>query len=422
MSKVERVGDVWRDYTEEDSFVSIQEGLATAKGAKEIAIGVADARAAISIQIVPCVVERVLYNDDDLKEHSMDGNYKYLGACSVKTPIGFELPSDWVLPASPHIKDLPIVGEAIAVINLGGQSYYMNQINFDGNVNNNAKLGAVDHGGEKLSVDLSDANLESVQQGFIPSAFPRPVDTQAGDYSIEGRYDQSLRIGRNFAQSEEDEKDAIIKLRIAYPEISHFNYMKPKKEIITEDAASIYMIRNEKINLISARTIPGINKRTGNSITPGAFGGDGKSQIMIDSDRLIFNTKAGVSNDISIFGGSDINIVSNGDTNLAGSRINLGDIDREGTDLERAVLGESLVELLYYMAVELSKVGANFAGAVGIGNIGAPTPLPQVQGEGSRLASVFGPGGRFSLQAMKRAFLSNNVYIARNVTGNESTQ
>ena len=33
-----------------------------------------------------------------------------------------------------------------------------------------------------------------------------------------------------------------------------------------------------------------------------------------------------VSNDISILGGSDINIVSNGDTNLAGSRINLGDI------------------------------------------------------------------------------------------------
>ena len=420
MSKVERVGDVWRDYTEKDSFVQVGTAFVSEQGAKEIAVGVAEALHSISIQVLPCIVERVLYDDEDLKEHSMEGNYKYIGACSVKAPIGFELPSDWVLPSNPHNKDLPIVGEAVAVINLGEQSYYTNQVNFDGNVNNNAKFGAVDPGGEKLEVDVSDSNLENIQQGFIPTAFPRPVRTQAGDYIIEGRYDQSIRIGRNFSRSEKEKKDSVLKFRIAKAEDDPKNYMRPKEEDIQDDHASIYMIKNEKINLVPARTIPNVSKRTGETITPSSIGGDGKPQIMIDSDRLIFNTKAGVRNDISIFGGADINIVSNGDTNLAGKRINLGDIDRIGTDLERAVLGESLVELLYYMAIELSKVGANFAGAVGIGNIGAPTPLPQVQGEGARLAAVFGPGGRFSLQAMKTAFLSNNVYIARNVTGSES--
>ena len=83
MSKVERVGDVWRDYTEKDSFVQVGTAFVSEQGAKEIAVGVAEALHSISIQVLPCIVERVLYDDEDLKEHSMEGNYKYIGACWI---------------------------------------------------------------------------------------------------------------------------------------------------------------------------------------------------------------------------------------------------------------------------------------------------------------------------------------------------
>ena len=189
--------------------------------------------------------------------------------------------------------------------------------------------------------------------------------------------------------------DSVIKIRIANEETDSEFAGSPKAEKINEDASSIYMTREEEVELT---VVP----KAGKDATPKKFKGP---QIILDSGTLTFNTK---DKNINMYSAAESNFISKGNANLLGSKVKIGDID--DSNLESAVCGEQLVKMLREIIVALQRFGGEVSAATGIGNIGLPVPIPGLAGAASGLNA-------FALeqteQAIKRKILSTNVKVSR---------
>ena len=85
------------------------------------------------------------------------------------------------------------------------------------------------------------------KDAFDQAELPRPVKQYPGDWAINGRNDQSIRIGK--APDTEGTSHAVMKFRIAQEEDKGKNVYMTLAADPNTDVASIYLIRNEKIKL-----------------------------------------------------------------------------------------------------------------------------------------------------------------------------
>ena len=65
------------------------------------------------------------------------------------------------------------------------------------------------------------------------------------------------------------------------------------------------------------------------------------------------------------------------------------------------------------MAINLESAGISLRDSQGIGNFGLPTVHPAENASGALISAMFGKDGRFDLQRLKEALLSQNVFISR---------
>ena len=378
--------------------IQVNEGIPNEKRVRDIALAVAESIQTVSVQTVLAEVDDVIYNEDDLTD---DLNVHYIGCIKaspvVPLPILPENGKGWIFPVDAQIKSYPIKGELVAIVNFGAQTFYYPATNVINSVNNNLRIGmtATQTKGNPVVAKV-DAFLQGLTDGFTPVKIPRPVLQFPGDWALNGRNDQSIRLGKTGGSK----TDSVIKIRIAKEETDSQFAGSPKAEKINEDASSIYMTREEEVELT---VVP----KAGKDATPKKFKGP---QIILDSGTLTFNTK---DKNINMYSAAESNFISKGNTNLVGSSVKIGDVD--DSNLEPAVCGDQLVNLLREIIVALQRFGGEVSAATGIGNIGLPVPIPGLAGSASALNA-------FALEKtkeeIKRQILSTNVKVSRSTKSN----
>ena len=284
---VERIGGVWIDKVKKLKPVEFTDSLVSEKRARDISLEIVEKLKTASIQIISAEVISAIYNENDV--NSTPGvDARNIGCVQVKCFPGFTLPTEWVYPLEGNIKKYPVIGELVAILCIGPQAFYFNPINIRRSVNNNSVIGITDTAGKKLEYDSN--SMKEILKGFVPDA-GRPTRQIAGDVVIDGRTRQSIKLGVNDAGKVNS--GPVIKLRIANPDKDATKAYIPRDEDIKLDASSIYLTYNEEIQLSPARNV-------NETITPSKHSG---KQVLIDSDKIVFNTKNGDKNNIGIYSG-----------------------------------------------------------------------------------------------------------------------
>lgn len=375
--------------------VTVNEGLPTEKRVRDIANDLIASNKSISIQTVLAEVKGVIYNEKDLENVGLENPF-YIGAIKASPLVPFNIMPEngkgWILPVNSAVRDYPVIGELVSIINLGAQTFYHGPINVSNSVNQNMKVGISSNPTDgTIKYNQLEAYLKSKEGGFSVNPFPRPVKQFAGDWAINGRNDQSIRIGKN----EDTEREAVIKIRIAEEEEESDFLYDPLPENIDEDVASMYFIRDGSLSLNTIPTAP-------NAIETEYIG----PLIVLDSDQLLFNSKEG--GNISILSGNDNTLVSVKNTNIIGQNVFLGDIEKE--NIQPAVLGDQLVGYLHEVFQQIISAMNQIQGATGVGNLGMPVPIP------GAMAAAAGLSAYLSAQTkdgMKTRLLSKNVKISK---------
>ena len=384
--------DVQGVYTEKvsrNSKVQIKNQIPTEKRVRDITQEILDATQTVSLQIVTAEVVEVVSDPE-----SVNLPVAYQGCIRVDTG-GVDFPilptnsKGYVKPLTAFVSQYPVLGEFVSIINLGGFSFYFNPVNFYNNPNNNMLKG--------LTSNPEDGSLDQKKGAASTGEFepnigsPRPVKFFPGDITINGRNDQSIRIGK----TKESKKDSVIKLRIADEDNKPENLLSPREENINLDVSSIYMTRSEKVDL---NVVPFAQDITSEDLTGG--------QILLDSKSITFNYKEG--GDIRVFSGRNINIVGKGQANIIGLSVNIGDsLDQ---NLQPAVLGDQLVKFLVNILNQLNSFGGQIMAATGTGNIGIPVPVFGAMSAGAGLQSGTAV---WTESVLKDFLLSKNVKVSR---------
>ena len=357
----------------------------------------------VTVQSVIAEVVDVVMDENDLDGE--DVTPLYIGCIKVNTgsvpfPILPKDESGWVFPLDSQVKCYPVPGELVAVINYGNQTYYFQPLNIKNSVNNNIELGmmATSNDGRPTA-----KNIKEYTKNFDRKIVTRPVKNFPGDWAVNGRNDQSIRIGTDLITNTDtvpSSDNAVIKMTISSPEENSRNALLPRKENINSDPASLWMSRNETVKL-------NIEPSVGENFTPAELQG---SQIVGNSDRITFNTRAtGNSGQINLFAGNTANVFAKNNTNVVGKNVLIGDV--ESGNLQSAVLGENLVTLMHQLFQQLQSFANQLTSATGVGNIGGPVPLPAVMGGAAGLAGYTGTAGQ--KQQLENLLLSKNVKVSK---------
>jgi len=284
-------------------------------------------------------------------------------------------------PLLPYLKNYPLVNELVLLFLLPNkdidknsnikQYYYLNPIA----VWNNQHINGYPNTLKKSTTQSTERkSYQEIEQGqtrksteeeveysynsplvggtFVEKANIHPILPFAGDIITEGRWGNSLRLGsttkvqdstytNNWSNNGENGNPITI-LRNGQPLDSSSEGWIPVVEDINKDLSSLYLTSNQQIPLKSEfRSYPAIK-----NIIPETIGSYIGSQVILNSDRLIFNTKAdsiiiNSQQSIAVSAIGDIGIYSrdNEVTLQSKKRVNLG----EANASQSVMLGDNFI-------------------------------------------------------------------------------
>ena len=259
----------------------------------------------------------------------------------------------WIQPMDANIKQYPLIGEYVIVGRYLGRYYYAQTINMLGSPNSNSYPG---YSGDKASLTDNTirrhAHNRSVEVGatktpnkaasgeftvgdpFVPNPLIRQLQPSFGDVIFNGRLGQSIRFGSNPDTLEPNIliragqlTDAEAFGKTADVDDLKNNANKPVTEDINADGSSLWITSDQEVPLEVAIE---------SDLTPTI---DGK-QIILNSDRLLFNAKNG--GDIFCYSANDINFIATTQIVVESPKILLGNVEAT----EPVVKGQVLVDLL----------------------------------------------------------------------------
>ena len=293
-------------------------------------------------------------------------------------------------PFFPQFKTYPLVNEIVYLIKLpnsdiGNQTssesyYYLNSISIWNHPHHNAYPNLVKEtelspsqqkdyqdieGGSvrRVTDESTEIQLNSPEIGgtFVEKPNIHPVLPFAGDNIMEGRFGNSIRLGntsksksilyKNNWSGTGQNGDPITILRNGQPMDAGEEGWFPIIENINKDLSSIYLTSYQSIPLKSDFTsYPALSK------SPTSLGAYNRSQVIINSGRLVFNTNMdsiilNSKKSISLSSIEDIGLYSkNGNVTLNGKNIRIGDINAE----QSLVLGDVFMEQFKQLLISLS--------------------------------------------------------------------
>ena len=299
-------------------------------------------------------------------------------------------------PLIPYTKSYPLVNELVLLffvpdsnVNLNSNTkkyFYINPISIWNNHHLNAypnlnatpqvqasqqkSYQAIEQGQTRKSTkEEVDYNYNSpfTEGTFTEKSNIHPLLAFAGDIITEGRWGNSIRFGstaktsnilyNNNWSSTGENGNPITILRNGQPtDASEEGYL-PIIENINKDLSSIYLTSNQSIPLSSSIT----NNPTISNNIPESVGSYQGSQVIINSDRLVFNTKADsiILNSQSTISLTSVNTTGiysqEGDVVLqsAKNNIRLGDAKAS----QSVVLGDTFLDDLADLLRKLQTLG-----------------------------------------------------------------
>jgi hypothetical protein len=283
--------------------------------------------------------------------------------------VGKELGKDeqsllWAFPSNSEFIKFPIRGEIVEVVSYFQRYFYLRILNYFNKVNNNS-IPKISDSDVKQTSDNSK-NYNKVQQYNIPnknsnngldSSFKdnnskiKSIQPKEGDILIQGRFGNVIKIGSI-------NKFPNIKLIVGQDDsVTNDNNISHYLENINKNKSSIWISSDEDINLNPITKGKSYYVKSAKNF-PERFD---KNQIIINSDRIIWNSKL---NENMIFANKGIILNTNGyiaidslddigisslsnieiesvNTNINSKKVNIG----KNAD-QSLVLGDRLVELL----------------------------------------------------------------------------
>ena len=259
-------------------------------------------------------------------------DYSFLGGVKgrfVNSELGKNIDSLFdYKPLNPNFQSTPVVGEIVIGVKYLDQRFYTTQINLFGNPNFNTQHG-ISIGKKKDTLtstegitDLPNSDDRGIETGhyFKRADDARRLLPNEGDVIIEGRFGNSIRIGSDIRNENEDSPNMIIS-------VGHTiegDTKVPIEEKIDTDGSSIYMTTNQELK-------PTLGAES--KLIPSPY--DGK-QIFLNSDRIILNTKEG--GDILFSSNKNVGVSAVGEVVIEAPTIKIGGVDAT----EPIVLGDTL--------------------------------------------------------------------------------
>ncbi len=329
------------------------------------------------------VVDIIL--DDQHPNFKANGGWGGVGTIYIdNVELGSNIKSNLTAsPLLPYLKNYPLVNEFVLLFRLPNKQvlqnsniteyYYLNPISIWNNQHLNAfpnldnspqvqpsqnkTYQAIDQGQTRKSSDEElnyDYNSPLIGGTFVERSNIHPLLAYAGDIITEGRWGNSIRFGstvksknilynNNWSDTGENGEPITI-IRNGQPEDSSDIGYLPIIEDINKDLSSIYLTSNQTIPLNTNIT----NNPTFGGNSPKSINLYDKSQIILNSNRLVFNSKLdsillNSEKSISITSIESIGIYSqDGDITLQSGKNNvkLGD----STASESLILGDTFID------------------------------------------------------------------------------
>lgn len=305
-------------------------------------------------ELEPVEVLNVFLNAEDLPK----GDYSYVGAIKGRYIVSEQgkprYNCGYFKPLHPNIMTYPLRGELVVGVEFRNERYYFNTINLFGNPNLNVLPGISD----------LKRKLKNFFSGiyFKKSKDARKLTPYEGDTIIEGKFQNSIRLGSN--QYNDKEVSPNIKMSVGHlingdtdkqkeGPYGDGKREKPIYENIDDDGASLYLVTNEKLIFT-----PGVVSEVDGVGGEETFG----KTILLDSDRIIFNTKNNGS--IGLLSNNNISIAAAEQVVIETPSSKLGSVDAE----EPQVLGQVLVDKIQALVDAIGNV------------VGIPTPTGPTAG------------------------------------------
>ncbi len=251
----------------------------------------------------------VILNEDELpeKEDGSDKDWEKFGnivARKVNSERD-EKPETLtpIRPLDPFKYSYPLRGEYVIVVTYNGEQFYINNVNFFGDPNN-----SVSPGGSGAQDE------DSVDEFFIYEHFEIDQDIRRlwpyqGDNIIQGRWGNSIRLGSHIIpgshgdDTEKPDSPNILLRTGQLVDASKFGKngvvqnlkdteKKPVEEDINSDGSSIWMTTDQSVKL-DIKNTNALSHDYMTSLQSDDQPKNGGKQIVINSDRITFNSKEG---------------------------------------------------------------------------------------------------------------------------------
>ena len=284
------------------------------------------------------------------------------------------------LPINPNINSVPTVGEIVIGVMYLGKYFYTTQLNFFGNPNFNTQIG-LSTGNTK---DADKQTLENTRdKGQVGNYFKQNFDARKllpreGDFILEGRFGNSIRLGSDLINENQNSPNIILStghLMNNDTDSQKKDKKAPTLEHIDDDGSSIYLTTNQELVFTPAveSEVEGLNVNTP-SDAPNFSG----KNILLDSDRILFNTKNNGS--IGIFSSNNIALSSVTSVVVESPSIKIGSNNAE----ESMVLGDTLKGLLEELINAINALTV----PTPVGPSGPPINAPQFSGISAKLQTM----------------------------------
>jgi len=268
--------------------------------------------------VVGRVIDIILNNQHpkftELGEYSSLGTIEFIDTQTQSTTSSPGSSKLYAKPLFSNVKNYPIFNEIVYIISLPNQGvmengasktyYYFNSINVwntphhnavpfflttDSQNTQNKNYQVTSLGSTNKS--LSTATTVNLGPGFKEYSNIHPLLSYLGDYIIEGRWGNSIRLGstvksnsNNWSTNGENGNPITI-IRNGQPSNTSNEGYKPIVEDINRDLSSIYLTSNQKIPINSSSKT--YNSYTTAPTNPSSYLGP---QIILNSERVLINS------------------------------------------------------------------------------------------------------------------------------------
>jgi len=231
-------------------------------------------------------------------------------------------------PLDSNVLQVPVQGEEILGCEFGGKYFYMSKLNKSNSATNDSNFGV-----SALNVGDPYEDFEfSYGKYFNPPSRVRKLYMREGDTIIQGRFGNSIRLGSNQFQSGSLDKRNLTEspnVKIVAggftngPIYNESLVSDISSEVTSEEKSSVYLTTDEYVPYEDV----GVKSTFDNN--PTYF----KPQVIIQSDRIVFNSK-GDDGGIGIYSRDNVEIKSADKVEIDSPTIDIG-----SNSLVPAVLG-----------------------------------------------------------------------------------